>query len=156
MDANKLLVRLAAVNRIANEYLDPDIEVRHAKNSDVERWSVPFTLYDIKLDYDKFGDPVSGQVIPVQITRYGINSGCSSPTVSFFDNEFKRNATGPVGLFYLRPENAQDAIDLTIKFFQREQAQKELSVLVSKYLSYILESVDVAKLTVQLKQLDSN
>lgn len=156
MDANELLVRLATIHSVASEYIDTNVKVDHAKDSDVERWKTPFTLYDFKLDYDEFANPLSGQVIPIKVTRYGTNINCSNPTIDFFDPECRRHATGSVNLFYLTPEDAQSEIDLTVKLFQREQAQIELNTLVRAYLPYILESVDIDKLADRLKQFDSN
>ena len=156
MDANELLTRLATVHSVVSEYLTEYPIVKYAKNSDVERWAVPFTLYDVKLDYDEFSNPVSGQVIPIKVTRYGTNINCSNPTIDFFDPECRRHATGSVDLFFLSQKDAQAKIDLTVKLFQREQAQRELNTLVRGYLPYILDSVDVAKLADRLKQFDSN
>ena len=154
MNADELLVRLATLHSVASEYLTEDLIVEHAKDSNVEGRTVPFTLYDVEIDYDEFYNPIGGQVIPIQVKRYGVNLGCSSPTVDFFDSKSRRTATGKVNRFYLTSEDAQTEIDLTIKIFQREQAQRELNTLIRAYLPYVLESVDTAKLFEQLKQVD--
>ena len=152
MNADELIVRLATLHSIASEYLIENVET--ASNSDVERWTVPFTLYDAKLDYDEFANPVGGKVIPIKVTRYGTNINCSNPTIDFFDPECRRHATGSVNLFFLTQKDAQTVIDRYVKLFQREQAQQELSTLLRAYLPYLLESVDITKLTEQLKQVD--
>ena len=155
MDADELLVRLATVHSIASEYIDLDMEVDTAKDSDVEKWTVPFTLYDAKLDYDQSVKPIGGQVVPIKIIRYGTLLRCSRPTVDFFDPEFKRIASGSVGLFYLTQEAAQAEIDRVVKIYQRERAKKELNTLINRYLPYLLDTVDIDKLSDRLKNFDS-
>ena len=152
MNADELLIRLATVHAVACDYLVENAET--AKNSDVERWTVPFTLYDAKLDYDEFANPVGGQVIPIKVTRYGTNINCSNPTIDFFDPVCRRHATGSVNLFFLTQKDAQIEIDRNVKLFQREQAQQELSTLLCSYLPYLLKSVDITKLAEHLKQVD--
>lgn len=87
--------------------------------------------------------------------RYGTRLNCSKPTIDFFDPKSKRNGSSSVSFFYLTQEAAQAEIDRTVKLFQREQAQRELSTLVRAYLPYLLDSVDIDKLADRLKNFDS-
>lgn len=155
MDANELLVRLATVHSVASEYIDTNTTVGYAKDSDVERWAVPFTLYHVTLDYDETGNPISGEVIPIKVTRYSTRVNCSKPTIDFFDPKCKRSGTSSVNFFYLTQEAAQAEIDRVVKIYQRERAKKELNTLINRYLPYLLDTVDIDKLADRLKNFDS-
>ena len=156
MDANELLVRLATVHSVASKHINLDAGINTAKDSDVERRAVPFMLYHVKLDYDENGNPIDGEVIPIKVTRYGTHLNCSKPTIDFFDTKSKRNRSSSVSFFYLTQEDAQAEINFAVALTQQERAKKELNSLMEEYLPYLLESVDIAKLTENLKQVDNN
>lgn len=149
-----ILNELKAAHAAANTALPKDPELARASNKDLEGRALPLTMYEATYTYTSDSVLAAGAVRPIQVTRFGVLPGASSPSISFTDHN-GRAACGAASLFYTTPEAAQAEVDYCMACKAKKEAEYLLIALMKNNLPALIECVEVLQDVVDSGALDA-
>ena len=102
---------------------------------------VPFRLWEVNYVYQG-GRLIDARVLPITVTRFGIDEGCTAPSISFTDVH-GRKARASVNMFYLAEHDAYQEVAQATAAERKEAALDYLQNEALPTLSRLVAAVEL-------------
>lgn len=142
MNLAAIIARIQTLRAIAQtEPEEIDCDALRASDHALNGYTLPFTLYDVETADDADGNIMSAKVVPVTVTRHGINAtvGASAPSITVRDANGKTYLSS-ARMYYLSVEDAQKEVDYLLAAKRHADAKAELEHLLQANLDAILSA----------------